>query len=323
MSEIQGQGCKVTKVGKCAICQKDTLKSCPKCLNTFYCNAEHRNMDKSSHKKICKVVNPPCIEITKLLQQAANIFTDRYVIDQKVAFTGTVPFGIKAIDGKKVYLVNEMEGMGIDDSYQVWRNRRYTHDDFWSLFCVGKAQFFHYAFVSALRSIMSQHGISVEHEGKPIVIFGTAQVKVVTKGFERIVTILDWTSKNENEWKKLENHTETHEVIWISLGNKEKYLIDFCSPCNGIYSYNKNEKPLYFTKFDDQSDYQMFDLSFADAVDNKIENGVKAAEKTKDIRPSIVVNLRNKIIEYCIDTVEDAKTNTNSNTSKAIVQKLN
>jgi hypothetical protein len=104
------QAIKPCKVGRCVICQKDTLKTCPKCLSVFYCNAEHRNQDRKEHKKTCVVKGPSWLEINDICDIAALVFTDKFMIpDRHIAFAANVPHGIKNTgDGNKYFCLTEV-----------------------------------------------------------------------------------------------------------------------------------------------------------------------------------------------------------------------
>lgn len=214
-------GVKACRTGKCQICDKDTQKTCPKCLSVFYCNSDHRNQDRKIHKKSCVVVKgPPTLQMVDVCDIAASVFTEDFLIpDKKVGFAGTVPFGIKNVgDGKKYYCVQEITGMSLSNSEQAWYNAGYKPLDFWSVFCLDKSRVFHYAFVSALRSIVTEKGYNIEHEGKPIMIFGTSLVEVV-KEYDTIVALFEWPGNDPDGWRKLDIQTKMHEVTLVLLNS--------------------------------------------------------------------------------------------------------
>jgi hypothetical protein len=147
---------------------------------------------------------------------------------------------------------------------------------------------------------MLEKGYSILHEGKPVLIFGTCLVDVV-KEYDTIVSVYEWPGNDPDNWRKLHLHSKTHEVVWFSTGKDEKYIIDFTAPSYGIYEFNTDGKPLYFTHYDKQQDYVIKSLGFPDDVDKVLTEQIQKENKkpsgeTVDWRPLMTLGAKETIV---------------------------
>jgi hypothetical protein len=152
---------KIILIGPCEICKKETSKTCPRCNTVFYCKSAHRNAHWQDHKADCKIkaTGAPTITLQEFLQVATEVCFDKFLIPERnVGFVGNIPMGIKNIDGKKHFLLEELPGLDIQASKMIWYEKGFSQDDYWSVFCLGKAVIFHSAIVSAMRSLLNEYG---------------------------------------------------------------------------------------------------------------------------------------------------------------------
>ncbi|KAK7052039.1 hypothetical protein R3P38DRAFT_2858199 [Favolaschia claudopus] len=58
---------------KCAVCNKLTAKKCSRCMNRFYCSAEHQKHDWKKHKAACL---PPAVALRDVVKTRAEAERD-------------------------------------------------------------------------------------------------------------------------------------------------------------------------------------------------------------------------------------------------------
>jgi predicted RNA-binding Zn-ribbon protein involved in translation (DUF1610 family) len=304
--------------GKCKICGKDTILRCSVCRLVYYCGIEHQSKDyKEGHKQSCQkpveeVVPSPAVPATipacppSIIDLNDDFFdaiyktmSMKYVGNGRVgAVKGYEPFCIKFASGQKHYCVREIKvPMTLDQYKQLFLTKRFTENDFWEFYSVGKSALLHNAIIFAMVEMVQEFNVRFTFRGDPVSYFGTVNVSV-EKPYTDIVPTYDWESENPSDWvRDTTAQSPEHKVIIIrvqkpNLKDPLSFIWDFTAPQYGIHDKRTTKdgfkQPFFSKPANLLTEYKLGESISALEVQASIKKQLAQVSRTIDLFPVAV-----------------------------------